>query len=84
MSNGWCACTDEQRCPDPWIPSRCNVCWGVIRADDQEGPETIRMGGSRQFSVTRIGPCVCSRCNSKNDYAEPNQKDGTYVCFECR
>ena len=28
--------------------------------------------------------CICKRCNSKNDYAQPNQADGTYICFECR
>lgn len=26
----------------------------------------------------------CCRCNSKNDYAAANQKDGTYLCFNCR
>lgn len=29
--------------------------------------------------------CVCKRCNSRNKWAEPNQKDGTsYICYECR
>lgn len=28
--------------------------------------------------------CVCFRCNNKNEFAEPNQKDGRYLCFECR
>ncbi len=27
---------------------------------------------------------VCKLCNSKNEYAAPNQSDGTYVCYECR
>lgn len=27
---------------------------------------------------------ICKRCNSMNSYAEPNQKDGSYVCYECR
>lgn len=26
----------------------------------------------------------CKRCNDKNDYAESNQVDGTYICFNCR
>lgn len=26
----------------------------------------------------------CKRCNERNDYAEANQVDGTYVCFNCR
>jgi hypothetical protein len=26
----------------------------------------------------------CKTCNFKNDFAEANQDDGTYVCFNCR
>lgn len=26
----------------------------------------------------------CKKCNEKNDYADPNQPDGTYVCYGCR
>ncbi len=26
----------------------------------------------------------CKRCNMKNDWAISNQKDGSYICFECR
>lgn len=26
----------------------------------------------------------CARCNFKNDFAEANQDDGTYLCFNCR
>lgn len=28
--------------------------------------------------------CNCVKCNLKNEYAIPNQKDGTYVCYMCR
>lgn len=28
--------------------------------------------------------CNCRKCNGKNPYAEPNQKDGSYLCYECR
>ncbi len=27
---------------------------------------------------------ICTRCNSINPWAGPNQKDGSYICFECR
>lgn len=30
------------------------------------------------------GGCVCKRCNMFNDCAAPNQKDGSYLCYECR
>ncbi len=26
----------------------------------------------------------CCVCNSRNEYAEANQEDGTYCCYECR
>lgn len=28
--------------------------------------------------------CICKRCNAKHTYVAANQKDGSYVCFECR
>lgn len=30
------------------------------------------------------GGCTCTKCNTLNEYAAPNKKDGTYVCFSCR
>ena len=34
--------------------------------------------------VASKGGCICKRCHSLNQYAAANQKDGSYVCFECR
>jgi hypothetical protein len=28
--------------------------------------------------------CICMKCNTKNDWAEPNRPDNKYLCFECR
>lgn len=28
--------------------------------------------------------CNCAKCNEFNEYAEPNQSNGTYVCYRCR
>lgn len=28
--------------------------------------------------------CVCKKCNEQNEYAEPNQPDGSYLCVSCR
>lgn len=28
--------------------------------------------------------CVCHKCGEQNEYAEPNQPDGRYVCVSCR
>ena len=27
---------------------------------------------------------VCKVCKLKNDFADPNQWDGSYLCYECR
>lgn len=26
----------------------------------------------------------CTKCNVINEYAQPNQTDGSYVCYSCR
>lgn len=31
-----------------------------------------------------VGGMKCTKCNITNEYAGPNQKDGTYVCYVCR
>lgn len=35
-------------------------------------------------ALAPTGGCVCKRCNMLNQYAAPNQKDGTYLCYGCR
>ncbi len=61
--------------------------WGGQNWDN--GHEWLMTGDSRvRFFKETISPsnngCVCHRCNARNEYAAPNQKDGTYICFECR
>lgn len=45
-------------------------------------------GSYRTYSVSGFGcvayGCVCKKCNAKNEYAEPNEPDGSYVCYDCR
>lgn len=31
-----------------------------------------------------VGNCVCKRCSTVNEYAESNQDDGSYLCYNCR
>lgn len=31
-----------------------------------------------------VAVCICKKCNTQNEQAEPNQSDGSYVCFNCR
>lgn len=28
--------------------------------------------------------CDCKKCKEKYEWAEPNQEDGSFVCWECR
>lgn len=30
------------------------------------------------------GGSVCRKCHERNQYAAPNQKDGSYICYGCR
>lgn len=27
---------------------------------------------------------ICKACKLKNEFATPNQPDGSYICYECR
>lgn len=49
----------------------------VMRLDANSGLGKIQ-------TTTSSKGCVCKRCNSLNRWAEPNQPDGKYLCFECR
>jgi hypothetical protein len=31
-----------------------------------------------------VGPLSCKSCNTINEYAEPNQPNGTYICYNCK
>lgn len=35
-------------------------------------------------SVANCGGSACTVCKNFNEYAIPNQKDGTYKCYNCR
>lgn len=39
--------------------------------------------GLKDTRVRKGAVCVC-KCGMRNEYAEPNQKDGSYVCYVCR
>ncbi len=36
------------------------------------------------YGVTNQFGINCNLCNTRNDQAEPNQEDGSYICFGCR
>ena len=38
----------------------------------------------KQVMVYIGHPVICRKCGLKNDHGGPNQKDGGYLCYECR
>ncbi len=50
----------------------------VFKTKLPPAPNTI---GASMSSKTGFN---CKRCNFKNDYASANQKDGSYICYNCR
>ena len=41
--------------------------------------------GTAQTSVaSAVSGCHCSKCNNHFPFAEPNQADGTLICWNCR
>lgn len=63
------------------------MCWNTFY-----GAKPTTNGSSSQFATAKAqsvsersyGPMHCVKCNEKNDYAEPNRADGSYMCFGCR
>lgn len=40
--------------------------------------------GKKLISVAKAAGMRCKSCNASNEYAEPNQNDGSYLCYDCR
>jgi len=47
-------------------------------------PSKIKLLLNNKTNQINTSGCICHKCKSLNIYAEANQKDGTYICFECR
>jgi hypothetical protein len=51
------------------------------------GYSPVKPGKVWEETVTKpqaVTGVVCRECKDKNDFAEPNQPDGSYICFGCR
>ena len=46
-------------------------------------PERLPVATSA-VRMAPVGGSKCKRCKITNEYAGPNQSDGTYVCYQCR
>lgn len=60
--------SDKLDIPDRFLDSRINYV-----TDEQITHLHIRREG-----------CTCTRCNEFYHHSEPNQQDGTMICFQCR
>lgn len=56
--------------------------WGVARRLVEEAPSSATFNDT--WTPPKPQGCVCAKCGEKNEYAEPNQPDGTYRCPSCR
>ncbi len=59
-----------------WLPKSGGATFGLNRAAQP-------LEGTPVVAVTKTG-FNCTKCNDKNDFAESNQPNGTYVCYQCR
>lgn len=62
--------------------------WPLICPDENgdqvEVPVTYFLDARfAQTSRKHVNGCTCT-CGFRNEYAQPNQKDGSYKCFNCR
>ncbi len=53
-----------------------------VREDLSRG-HLMRILPATSHALGRV-TLACGRCKEPNDYAEPNQPDGGYVCYSCR
>ena len=55
-------------------------------SNDEEFPEgTILItDGDALIKNNSSNGCTCQKCGLHNEYAEPNQSDGTFLCFTCK
>jgi len=57
-----------------------------ILLDDENFPAEIIIltDGEQIIKNNSANGCTCRKCGNFNEYAEPNQQDGTFVCFGCK
>lgn len=47
-------------------------------------PPTQRSDEIHKVTINGIDGCICIKCKVFVPYAEPNQEDGTMICYSCR
>lgn len=60
----------------------------TITGGDLAGSWTVQAATPAQEKKAKKKPeedgCVCKKCKQFYQYAEPNQEDGTLICYSCR
>lgn len=59
-------------------------CWNTFYGAKNGGSSATFSSAKGNVAPVVSKPMHCVMCNDKNDYAEPNRADGTYVRFNCR
>lgn len=60
-----------------------NMHQAVDDSKDFEWAEQIDFDFVKKVSPNKDG-CICTKCRELFPYAEPNQPDGTLICYSCR
>lgn len=62
-----------------WHPTQLFKASGIFAA------KGIKVSfGTRAIAAVVSGGMKCCKCQNFNDYAQPNQGDGTFKCYGCR
>jgi hypothetical protein len=56
----------------------------LLDNDDFPSGTIILTDGEQIIKNNSATGCTCMKCGQINEYAEPNQSDGTFLCFTCK
>lgn len=63
--------------PNPWVG-------GTITVGPQISFDDIDLAVPVEEKENKSDGCSCKKCKEFFEYAEPNQEDGTLICWACR
>lgn len=64
--------------------------WVNFVVDMETAEDSFNIGfwapleSEKQIKTTSKGGMFCSKCNNYFEFAEPNQDDGSLICWSCR
>src|SRR6185369_6632012 len=66
------------------IPSTCSTSGTIIFSGGKISFDDIDLAVPVDENKEFSDGCVCKKCKEYYQYAEPNQDDGTLICYGCR